>query len=319
MLELFAATVLVLLTSITPAIGMGKAAIPLSAGLEGHARQALANGECFTARSLVEQMIAAGEPIGYSVRGEMYERGVCAPRDWSKAAKSYGLATRHGHWLAQAHLGYLALSGGPGLPRDVGWAIELFRSLALDLAALEPEHRPTLVRALMRQRGIPQQLADAMAWVREIETLTPHKLLDVALKLKSGSDGLPQKKHIARDWMREAARRGSVAARLQLALWLLDEPSARDDIETGLHHLFFAAREGHGAALKEYGRRLAEGDEVTRDDLGAYVVLVRARDAGVAVNDLLPKVRSRLPPSALRKAEFLLSLDWYLPAYDAGS
>lgn len=310
------ATVLLAVTSVTSAMSAERTAVPLSTGLEGHARQALANGECFTARILVEQMIASGEPIGYAVRGEMYERGICASRDWSKAAKSYGLAMQHGHWLAQAHLGYLALNGGPGLARDMDWAIKLFRSLALDLAVLEPEHRPMLVRALMRQRGIPQQLADAMAWVREAETSNPEKLFDIALKLKSGNEGLPQKRRLARDWMRKAARRGSVTARFQLALWLLEEPWSEDDVRAGLHHLFFAAREGHGAAMREYGRRLAEGDEVARDDLGAYVVLARARDAGVAVDDLLPDVRSQLSRSAVREAEFLLSLDWYLPHYD---
>jgi hypothetical protein len=68
------------LAMVIPALAGVAATPPLSRGWENHARQALWRGECFTAESLVEQAIAAGDPMGYSVRGEMYETGRCAER-----------------------------------------------------------------------------------------------------------------------------------------------------------------------------------------------------------------------------------------------
>jgi hypothetical protein len=85
--------------------------VDLSAGWEDYARAALASHECPTASHLVEQAIAAGDPVGFVVRAEMFESGRCAPRQPSKAVRDYAEAARHDYEVGYARLGYLVLNG----------------------------------------------------------------------------------------------------------------------------------------------------------------------------------------------------------------
>jgi TPR repeat protein len=195
----------------------------------------------------------------------------------------------------------------------VAWAKRLFRSFALDLALAEPEHRPILLRALMRHRGIPRELEEAMAWVREIETSDARTLYEMALKLKAGLDGLPPHEQRARDWMSDAAMKGLVEARYTLAMWLLEEPRDERDIENALWWLYDLGARGHRRALEKYGRRLAEGRDVVQNDRDAYIVLMRAKAAGAEVEDILGDLRRRLPAPQLAEAEILLEGRSFLP------
>jgi TPR repeat protein len=310
-------TVAGLLVAAVPGADAGPVSVDLPAGWEGHARAALANGECFTATSLVEQAIAAGDPVGFVVRAEMYETGRCVPRRPSQAVRDYGEAARRDYEVGYARLGYLVLNG-IGIPADGAWAELLFKQTALGLVSMAPERRRRFVRLLMAEWPVPAELDDALSWLEEIETSGSRGLFQAALRLRHGGDGWPRNEAVARRWLRDAALAGLTEARFELAQWLLARPSSPQDVQRGLSDLHRSALEGYPPALREYGRRLAEGRDVAPNDFDAYVVLLRAQEAGADVEALLAEVVKRLSRAELSGAREMSRLPGYVPYFTRG-
>lgn len=123
-----------------------------------------------------------------------------------QAAMKYGEAVQRGYVLGAANLGYLVLNG-LGVPSDPGWARRLFKLVALELAMSPPETRQSRLRLAMPYREIPEELEDALRWVRDLEDAEPEQLYQLALRLKIG-DSLPHHAKLARQWLERASGQG---------------------------------------------------------------------------------------------------------------
>jgi TPR repeat protein len=180
---------------------------------------------------------------------------------------------------------------------------------------MSPERRRWFVRLLMAERPVPAELSGALSWLEEIENGGPKELFEAALRIRVGDDGWPRNEAAARRWLRDAALAGLTEARFELALWLLARPSSPEDVRRGLSDLHRSAVQGYMPALREYGRRLAEGNGVVQNDFDAYVVLLRAREAGAEVEGLLEEVAKRLSPAELLGAREMSRQPNYVPYF----
>ncbi len=95
----------------------------------------------------------SGDAKAQNYVGEIYERGLGVPPDYTEAARWYRLAADQGYGPAQINLGQL-LEQGRGVPRDQAAALELFRKASgLDqtsvpfVAAVEQPAPPVQPRA----------------------------------------------------------------------------------------------------------------------------------------------------------------------------
>lgn len=174
----------------------------------------------------------------------------------------------------------------------------MYRRAALHYARYERGERYRLLGGVMRPRGIPLALWQKMLWVEQIEDGDAERKFRIAMRLKDG-DGLPEMPRLAYRWLLDVSGARHPAARYELAVWQLEEglPFADERFANflAIDRLRWAAFYGYPPALVEYGTRLAQGRDVERNDCGAYIVLLRAKKAGMQVDDRLARLERTLP------------------------
>lgn len=250
--------------------------------------------------TLVEDLrkLQEASPIGSRFAlGLRDELGVCAPQDLPAAREHYTALIEHGELLVLPRLAWL-VEHGLGGPADPERALEMYRRAALHYARYERGERYRLLGGVMRPRGIPLALWEEMLWVEQIEDGDAERKFRIAMRLKDG-DGLPKMPRLAYRWLLDVSGARHPAARYELAMWQLEEglPFADERFANflAIDRLRWAAFYGHPPALVEYGTRLAQGRDVERNDRGAYIVLLRAKKAGMQVDDWLARLERRLP------------------------
>lgn len=226
----------------------------------------------------------------YTWLGNLAERGDCMPQDYALAAEYYGEAIlRHGD-DARLFLGNLYLKG-LGVEQDTARARRLFRQYALNLIRADPQYRVPTTK-MSRRGGVPAEMHAELEWLAGLPT-DRDSLLATARRLRDG-DGFDRDLHAALLWYKKAMGEGSAEARHELAIMLIDDSGAPNDLYEGGYLLDQSADKGYGPSQMEQARRLARGDDGGHKYDEAYFWYLRALDNGMDVKGALDTVAMEL-------------------------
>ena len=251
------------------------------------------NRRCGELPDLIEQGETSEflRPVFRFYRGVLYQFGICAPQDWSLAAKAYRSSAILGEEASQLRLGRQYLEG-LGVEQDRGKAREWFKRLMYEMLGDPNDERVAWLRKWCGGGELPEILLDELAWLRRVEG-DPRSRMHIAVRIMAG-DGLPRDIKAAAKWLRSAANLNLPEAQLKLAHWLFAGKIERYHWTEGAMTLYKVAAAGYLPAMVEYAIRIVGGDGLSKSDLYAYPRLLRAKEAGAPVDELLPAVGSRL-------------------------
>lgn len=166
--------------------------------------------------------------------------------------------------------------------QDQGISSTLFIRLAQELAQFdEPEYIHALARYYSNEKGKEKNKNEVYKLLRRSCELNYYPaMIDLGMRLIEGK-GIPQNVAEGEAWLREAAdASGHEVAQFILADYLINSKSFATNCEEGENLLIELMGNGFELAKIEYARRLIEGDGLRKDVQQGLLVLEEAAEEG---------------------------------------
>ena len=234
-----------------------------------------------------EKAANSGDPAAQNEIGYLYQAGIGVERDPVRAVRWYERAVAGGLISAKVNLG-VAYIWGLGVRKDPVFGAELFREAAQKGSGMGACYLGDMYYFGV---GVTKSESEARRWFELASKLhnIPAKA-DLAMLLLSHPDQTSQKR--AMRLLREASAAGSVAAKHQLGLKLIQRPELSHSSDEATKVLDEAASDGSWKSSAVLGILSREGKGVAKDPKEAYyhfrVAALQGREeaATLVANDI---------------------------------
>jgi TPR repeat protein len=238
--------------------------------------QAESEGDRQEAARQIGIAAAAGLAAAMHLLAGLTERGIGVARDPAAAAELYRRAALLGHRPAQTAWGR-ALLGAIGVERDPVEGESWLRRAAL---AGDADAAAAVAEIYADGGPLPANHAEAAIWYRRAAEGGHPGAARALASIHLAGLGQAQDEREAGRWLRVAAEAGDPQARIELAGFQLSGIVAADDPALALARswLLEAAQAGSAAAAVQYGKCLALGIGMERDEPQALHWMRRAAE-----------------------------------------
>lgn len=255
--------------------------------------------------------------------GRILLMGLCGTKDVVRAAVLFEKGARKGDGI----VGYLAAglvhSKGLGVPRNRERARQWFHEFVVGFApgVADEEGQQIVLRvlSLLGETAIPSELAEEIEWAKALEK-APADELYAQVQALVGERFKPTHAAAIRHWLSLALRQGHASAGYDLARYTLEGHYLEKQPLAGLHSLTQSACLDYGKAQAELARVYLAGEAVPPPSpYQAYLWLVRARNNGEDVDNLMETVEKNLTPEARQSAAYAALGSFPCDVIDAGA
>lgn len=212
----------------------------------------------------LQKAASQGHRDAQAILGSLYSRGEGVPKDMGKSAHWLRLAATQGDAEAQFKIGALYYMG-EGVPKDQSEALRWFHKSA-------DQGNKDAIEFLSRQDGTLR--ADAEAGDAEAQLLLGSAYLE--------GEGVPQNINEAVRWIRLSATNGNYLAQMQLGNLYYDGNGVCMDRHEALCWYLKSAEQGFEAAQFKVGACYYMGEGVAKDDKKAFTWWLKAAEQGYA-------------------------------------
>lgn len=260
---------------------------------------ALERRDLDAAQAAFERVLAAPRSEADIIAiSSFYRTGTCGlPTDYSKVAQAYRAGADRGWPFPLLNLALLTWSG-QGVPQDREAATHLFRQGLIEFEMLGGQAAiPDLEGLAMHP--VPPELLKEFDWVKQLAT-TPGMGLRVADELLASKS--PDPVSACRYMALSFAHHPDAETAYRLGMMHLQEEQIQLSRFHGYLFLSRAATEKHPSATAEIGRRLVRDELTPGHEWEPLAWLLRAKQLGAEVGDLVDEVIAKTPAPIIREA-----------------
>ena len=261
------------------------------------------DGRCFErwprrARALIEKKLAQApmDSEALALLGSLYERGWAVEKDQGMARRYYKRAALAAGWRVL----------GP----DESKVDPATRELASFWGVSPMDMWLRFINPVTGPWELPETLKKETAWVESVIGDGPKRIMDIAVRLRRGRDGLPRDAILAFRWLQAVAVRYDYSPAFWLfADWIRDKEVTRErrrlgtvhdrhsELRTANYYLLKAAKAGDTRGDETIYRLLLKAPDYPKKDWALYYWLDRLKRQGHDIDEsVLAGVLARLIP-----------------------